>query len=65
MKVKFILIKEYLSLDFQDIKPEQKSLSDLRLSFDQYYAVTDEKFNQEEFDKNVEKENKLKQKELK
>ena len=38
--------KRILSLDFQDIKPEQKSLSDLRLNFDQYYAVTDEKFNQ-------------------
>ena len=51
--------KRILSLDFQDIKPEQKSLSDLRLNFDQYYAVTDEKFNQEEFDKKVKNENKL------
>ena len=51
--------KRILSLDFQDIKPEQKSLSNLRLNFDQYYAVTDEKFNQEEFDKKVKNENKL------
>ena len=51
--------KRILSLDFQDIKADQKSLSDLRLNFDQYYAVTDEKFNQEEFDKKVKNENKL------
>ena len=51
--------KRILSLDFQDIKPEQKSLSDLRLNFDQYYAVTDEKFDQQEFDKKVKNENKL------
>ena len=51
--------KRILSLDFQDIKADKKSLSDLRLSFDQYYAVTDEKFNQQEFDKKVKNENKL------
>ena len=51
--------KRILSLDFQDIKADQKSLSDLRFNFDQYYAVTDEKFNQEEFDKKVKNGNKL------
>ena len=38
---------------------DKKSLMDLRKEYDKYYAVTDEKFNQNEFDSNVTSENKL------
>ena len=40
-------------------KIDKKSLSDLRKEFENFYAVTDEKFNEEEFNKKVPKEYKL------
>ncbi len=42
-----------------DVALDKKSLMELRKEYDKYYAVTDEKFNQNEFDNNVNSENKL------
>ena len=38
---------------------EKSSLEDLRKKYEQYYSVTDEKFNKDEFEKKVIKENRL------
>jgi len=38
---------------------EKKSLEDLRKKYEQYYSVTDEKFNKEKFEKEVLEENRL------
>ena len=38
---------------------EKKSLEDLRKKYEQYYSVTDEKFNKEKFEKEVSEENRL------
>ena len=38
---------------------ERKSLEDLRKKYEKFYAVTDEKFNQKEFEKEVSEENRL------
>jgi prolyl-tRNA synthetase len=38
---------------------EKKSLEDLRKKYEQFYSVTDEKFNKEEFEKEVKEENRL------
>jgi len=40
-------------------KLEKKSLNDLRKKYETYYAVTDEKFNKSEFEKNVPEEFRL------
>ena len=42
-----------------EVALDKKSLMDLREEYNKYYAVTDEKFNQNEFDSNVTSENKL------
>ncbi len=42
-----------------EVALDKKSLIDLRKEYNKYYAVTDEKFNQNEFDSNVTSENKL------
>ena len=42
-----------------EVALDKKSLMDLRKEYNKYYAVTDEKFNQNEFDNNVTSENKL------
>ena len=42
-----------------EVALDKKSLMDLRKEYNKYYAVTDEKFNQNEFDINVTSENKL------
>ncbi len=42
-----------------EVALDKKSLMDLRKEYNKYYAVTDEKFNQKEFDSNVKSENKL------
>ena len=42
-----------------EVALDKKSLMDLRKEYNKYYAVTDEKFNQNEFDSNVTSENKL------
>ena len=41
---------------------EKDSLSKLRKEYEKFYSVTDEKFNEEEFNKNVSSENRLKTK---
>ena len=38
---------------------EKKSLEELRKKYEQYYSVTDEKFNKEKFEKEVSEENRL------
>ena len=38
---------------------KKKSLEDLRKKYEQFYSVTDEKFNKEEFEKKVSEENRL------
>ena len=40
-------------------KLEKKSLEDLRKKYEQFYSVTDEKFNKEEFEKQVSEQNRL------
>ena len=42
-----------------EVALDKKSLMNLRKEYNKYYAVTDEKFNQNEFDSNVTSENKL------
>ena len=42
-----------------DTKVEKKSLEELRKKYEKFYAVTDEKFNQKEFDNKVTEENRL------
>ena len=51
--------KRIFELDTKDTKIEKKSLDDMRKKFEQYYSVTDEKFNKEEFEKKVSNENRL------
>ena len=51
--------KRIFDLDYKEIKLEKKSLEQLRQKYDKYYAVTDEKFNKEEFEKKVSKKNQL------
>ncbi len=51
--------KRIFNVDSNDIKIEKKSLSELRSRFLKYYAVTDEKFNEKDFNKNVSEENRL------
>jgi len=51
--------KNIFEVDHSDCTLEKKSLSILRKKFENYYAVTDEKFNKAEFDKLVTKENQL------
>ena len=46
-----------LSSEGSDI--EKNSLEKLRKKYEQFYSVTDEKFNKEEFEKKVKKENRL------
>ena len=51
--------KNIFEVDHTDCSLEKKSLENLRKKFDNYYAVTDEKFNKTEFNKLVAKENQL------
>ena len=51
--------KRIFEVDTKDTKLEKKSLDDMRKKFEQYYSVTDEKFNKEEFEKKVSNENRL------
>ena len=59
MRVKFLLIKEFLMLNSDGFQIEKKSLEELRKKYEKFYAVTDEKFNKEEFEKEVSEENRL------
>ena len=51
--------KRIFDLNSDDIKLEKSSLEQMRKMYEQYYAVTDEKFNKEEFEKIVTQENRL------
>ncbi len=51
--------KNIFEVDHSDCTLEKKSLANLRKKFENYYAVTDEKFNKAEFEKLVTKENQI------
>ena len=51
--------KRVFDLNSDGTKIEKKSLEDLRKKYEQYYSVTDEKFNKEEFEKQVSEQNRL------
>ena len=51
--------KDIFDVNFQDTSLEKSSLESLREKYDHYYAVTDEKYNEVDFNSNVEKENQL------
>ena len=54
--------KRIFDLNSEGTKLEKKSLEELRKKYEQFYSVTDEKFNKEEFEKKVSEENRLKTK---
>ena len=54
--------KRIFDLDSSGTKLEKKSLEDLRKKYDQFYSVTDEKFNKKEFEDKVIETNRLKTK---
>ena len=51
--------KRIFDLNSNDTELEKNSLQQMRKKYEQYYSVTDEKFNKEEFEKVVSKENRL------
>ena len=51
--------KNIFEVDHTNCDLKKDSLEDLRKKFDNYYAVTDEKYNKIEFDKLVRKENQI------
>ena len=51
--------KRIFDLDCESSVMNKKPLEDLRKKYEQYYAVADEKFNKDEFEKKVSKENRL------
>ena len=51
--------KRIFDVNFKDSILDKKSLENLRNNYEKYYAVTDEKFNKTEFEKNVPKEHRL------
>ena len=54
--------KRIFDLEYDDTKLEKKSLENLRKKYEQFYSVTDEKFNEEEFEKKVDAPHRLKTK---
>ncbi|MDP7541284.1 MAG: proline--tRNA ligase [Candidatus Pelagibacter bacterium] len=54
--------KKIFEVNGDDAKLEKKSLNDLRKKYEAFYAVTDEKFNKDEFEKNVPEEFRLRTK---
>ena len=51
--------KRIFELNSDETNLEKSSLEDMRKKYEQYYAVTDEKFNKEEFEKIVSDKNRL------
>ena len=51
--------KRIFDLDTQNTKLEKNSLENMRKKYEQFYSVTDEKFNKEEFEKKVSDKNRL------
>ena len=54
--------KRIFDVNNEDAKIEKKSLTNLRKKYEEFYAVTDEKYNQNEFEKNVSEKYRLKTK---
>ena len=54
--------KRIFELTSEGTEVEKKSLEDLRKKYEQFYSVSDEKFNKEEFEKKVSEQNRLKTK---
>ena len=54
--------KRVFDLNSHGTKLEKKSLEELRNKYEQFYSVTDEKFNKDEFENKVSEENRLKTK---
>jgi len=51
--------KKIFDVDINKYTHKDESIKELRKKYDSFYAVTDEKFNKENFEKNVKKENQL------
>ena len=51
--------KRIFEVDSSDTQVEKESLNKLRNKFENFYAVTDEKYNKEEFEKKVSEKNRL------
>ena len=51
--------KRIFELNSEGTELEKSSLEQLRKKYEQYYSVTDEKFNKDEFEKTVSEENRL------
>ena len=51
--------KRIFDLNSNDTELEKNSLQQMRKKYEQYYSVTDDKFNKEEFEKVVSEENRL------
>ena len=54
--------KRIFEIDYENISLDKKSLNNLREKYEKFYAVTDEKYNNKEFEKLVSEENKIKTK---
>ena len=51
--------KRIFDIDVNQYKNEEKSIKSMREKYNKFYAVTDNKFKRENFEKNVKKENQL------
>ena len=51
--------KRIFDIDISSFTNEDQSISELRKKYDSFYAVTDEKYNMQDFEKKVEKNNQL------
>ena len=51
--------KRIFDIDISKHNGEDDSINGLRKKYDEFYAVTDDKFKKEDFEKNVKKENQL------
>ena len=51
--------KRIFDLSIDNAKLEKKSLENMRKEYEQYYSVTDEKFDKDEFEKKVSEKNRL------
>ena len=51
--------KRIFDIDISKYNSEDNSIKNLRKKYDEFYAVTDDKFNKDDFEKKVKKENQL------
>ena len=56
---KIFTVKRVFDLSIDNAKLEKKSLENMRKEYEQYYSVTDEKFDKDEFEKKVSEKNRL------